>query len=211
MVSEIRDIEQYYCGIEKQMIRYARMYYSRFKPRDEFQLFHFSEINLVGFSGIFKKQTDKMIHKMREGHFPDRHKIIAVGIKAFIHAKVFSFDEDEFKKVKKNLEVEDLEKRISVDILCPNEMYALDMISFFTNQYAKFKQLTNYQLKIPDCIFNYVDETTHCYVNDLFVLLRSYRQNKLEFAVQELAHIIFFLEMGYDMKTYGLNEMYYTE
>lgn len=205
------DIEQYYCGIEMQMAQYARMYYYKFKDRDEYNLFHFSEINIRLFSKEFNKQTVKMMGKMREGHFPDRHKMIATGLKSFIHANVFSFAEEEYNHIKKKLTADDLKKPISINILCPNEMYALDMISFFTNQYARFKQLPEYNLRIPDHIFNYVDNTCHNYVTDLFMLLRGYRQEKLEFAVQELAHIIFFLEMGYDMKAYDLKEKYYTD
>lgn len=202
------NIDSQYKGIEKQMIDYAFRYYDAVKKKGTDRFFFFFEDNLDIFRTHFKRQTDKIARKMKNGHYPDRHKIIAAGLKAFLYAHVFQFSKKDFDKLKPE---QMPEETISINILLPNEMYCLDMVAFFINQYAPYKGLDNYSLRLPDHIFNYADNSTHCYVIDLFQLFHGYTEARLDFAVQELAHILFFVELGYELNTFDLKAKYYSQ
>lgn len=193
-------------AISKIMKHYIYFFYQRHVNDIPHPLLKFNEKNIEIFEKSVQEQAIKITDKMRASCTPDRHKIIAVCLKSFISANIFYFDRKQYDMTLENSSCYD--GTLSLYTIYPNEMFCIEIIKIILDEYSTYKEIDDYHLLFANHIVG-LDHTVHNYIVDLFKLILGYEKRSLDFVVQELAHIIFFIEMGYEVSVKGLAHMYY--
>lgn len=193
-------------AISKIMKHYIYFFYQRHVNDIPHPLLKFNEKNIETFEKSVQEQAIKITDKMRASCTPDRHKIIAVCLKSFISANIFYFDQKQYDMTLENSSCYD--GTLSLYTIYPNEMFCIEIIKIILDEYSTYKKIDDYHLLFANHIVG-LDHTVHNYIVDLFKLILGYEKRSLDFVVQELAHIIFFIEMGYEVSVKGLAHMYY--
>lgn len=193
-------------AVSKIMEQYIIHFYNKHKGETKPPLLKFNQDNVNKFKKNIEKQARKITGKMKNPCTPDRHKIIAACLKSFISANIFVFDIKLYDKVL--LEKECSDETLSFYTVYPNEMFCIEIIKIILDLYSKYKNIDEYHLMYANNIVG-LDNISHGYIVDLFKLILGYEKKSLDFVVQELAHIIFFIEMGYEVSVKGLAHMYY--
>lgn len=193
-------------AISKLMKQYIYFFYQRHVNDIPHPLLKFNKKNIEIFEKSVQEQAIKITDKMRDSCTPDRHKIIAVCLKSFISANIFYFDRKQYDMTLENSSCYD--GTLSLYTIYPNEMFCIEIIKIILDEYSTYKKIDDYHLLFANHIVG-LDHTVHNYIVDLFKLILGYEKRSLDFVVQELAHIIFFIEMGYEVSVKGLAHMYY--
>lgn len=193
-------------AVSRIMEQYIRHFYEKHKNETTQPLLTFNERNIDKFKSNVKKQAKKITDKMKPPCTPDRHKIIAACLKSFISANIFCFDYKSFEVSLSKCECCD--ESLTLYTIYPNEMFCIEMIKIILDYYSRYKNIDDYRLEYANNIVG-LDQMSHHYIVDLFKLILGYERKSLDFVVQELAHIIFFIEMGYEVSIKGLSHMYY--
>lgn len=193
-------------AISKIMKHYIYFFYQRHVNDIPHPLLKFNEKNIEIFEKSVQEQAIKITDKMRASCTPDRHKIIAVCLKSFISANIFYFDRKQYDMTLESSPCYD--GTLSLYTIYPNEMFCIEIIKIILDEYSTYKKIDDYHLLFANHIVG-LDHTVHNYIIDLFKLILGYEKRSLDFVVQELAHIIFFIEMGYEVSVKGLAHMYY--
>lgn len=195
-------------AVSKIMEQYITHFYEKHKNESKLPLLKFNKENINEFKDNVDKQAEKITGKMKVSCTPDRHKIIAACLKSFISANIFTFDIELYEK--SLLTSECCDKFLNLYTVYPNEMFCMEIIKIILDYYSRYKNIEDYHLEYANNIVG-LDQTSHHYIVDLFKLILGYEKRSLDFVVQELAHIIFFIEMGYEVSVKGLSHMYYRQ